>query len=414
LAGGKIHIIGIGDDGADGLTSLARRLVSEADLIIGGDHSLASLPAGGGERIEIHGNLEEIVRRLSQLGDRRAVVLASGDPLFYGTARYLCQRLGKEHFEVVPHVSSMQLAFARIKESWDDAYLANMASQDLDRVIEKVRIAEKAGLFPTEEVTPARIAEALLASHINYFTAFVCENLGSPDERVTHCELTELVGQDFSPMSVVILVRKPEMPDRPDARRGKRLFGNSDDMFLQSLPKRGLLTPAEVRAIALAEMDLGPSSIVWDVGAGSGSVAIEAAQIATQGRVFAIEMDPDDHNLIVKNAERFDVRNLTAVLGQAPEAWQDLPDPDVVFVGGSGRQVRPIVELAYGRVRVGGRLIVTVSSIENLATVREVLEKLAGEVSVWMINVARGNYQMERMTFDSLKPVFLIAAIKVK
>ena len=116
------------------------------------------------------------------------------------------------------------------------------------------------------------------------------------------------------------------MPDRPSESIGRRLFGNPDEAFLQSKPKQGLLTPAEVRAMALAEMDLGPASIVWDIGAGSGSVAIEAAQIAAGGTTFAIEMDPDDHRLIMANAERFGVRNLVPVLGRAPDAWPILPD----------------------------------------------------------------------------------------
>ncbi len=157
--------------------------------------------------------------------------------------------------------------------------------------MEQIRGAEKAGLFTTESCPPAKVARALLDRGIDYFTAYVCENLGSPDERVTQGELEEIAGQQFAPLNVMILVRKPNVPDRPREAIGRRLFGNPDDAFLQSKPKRGLLTPAEVRAMALAEMDLGPASIVWDIGAGSGSVAIEAAQIAPQGTVFAIEMD---------------------------------------------------------------------------------------------------------------------------
>lgn len=406
----KIHIIGIGDDGLEGLTSRARELLADADLILGNDRALDAVREVQGEHVQLSGDLEAIVERLSRRGPERVVVVASGDPLFYGTARYLCQRLGKEQFVVLPHVSSMQLAFARIKESWDDAYLGSAGNQDIDRLIEKIRIAEKVGLFTDDRMTPAAIAEALLASRIDYFTAYVCENLGSPDERVTQCDLAELVGQQFAPLNVLILIRKPHMPDRPAQRRGRRLFGNPDEWFLQSLPKRGLLTPAEVRSIALAQLDLGPQSIVWDVGAGSGSVAVEAAQIASDGKVFAIEMDPEDHRLILANAERFGVRNLEAVLGTAPEAWQGLPAPDAIFVGGSGRQVRSIVEMAFACLKPGGRLAATVSTIENLASVRAALENLTGEVQVWMINIARGNYQMERMSFDALNPIFLLAA----
>jgi precorrin-6Y C5,15-methyltransferase (decarboxylating) len=193
---------------------------------------------------------------------------------------------------------------------------------------------------------------------------------------------------------------------------GRRLFGNPDEAFQQSKPKRGLLTPAEVRSIALARLDIGPTSTVWDVGAGSGSVAIEAAQIASGGQVFAIEMDPEDYALIASNAERFGVRNLTPVLGKAPEAWAGLPAPDAVFVGGTGRQVRHIVELAVDQLRPGGRLVANVGSVENIAAVREVLLAKAGDADVLMINIARGNDQLERLHFEAMHPTFLVSARK--
>ena len=343
----KIQIIGIGDDGLEGLTAAARQLIAQAEVLIGARQTLGAVAGSKAERVEIGGDLDVIVKKLEQVKSKRVVVLATGDPLFYGTARYLCDRLGKDRFEVTPHVSSMQLAFARVKESWDDAYLTSLATQPLELVVEKARTAAKVGLFTTEDSPPAAVAKALLERKIDYFTAYVCENLGSPDECVTHDELSDIASQQFSPLNVMILVRKPGVPDRPAAMAGKRLFGNPDEEFLQSKPKRGLLTPAEVRAIALAEMDLGPTSTIWDVGAGSGSVAIEAAQLASGGQVFAIEMDPEDYQLIASNAERFGVTNLTPVLGKAPEAWEGLPAPDAIFVGGTGRHVSRIVELAY-------------------------------------------------------------------
>src|SRR4029079_17662394 len=120
---------------------------------------------------------------------RRPVLVSGGDPLFYGVARYLCDRLGKDQFEVVPHVSSMQLAFARIKESWEDAYLTNLAGRPMEAVIDRIRTAEKVGLFSSDECSPARLGRELLERGIDYFRAYVCENLGSPDERITQAEL---------------------------------------------------------------------------------------------------------------------------------------------------------------------------------------------------------------------------------
>jgi precorrin-6Y C5,15-methyltransferase (decarboxylating) len=411
LATSKVEIIGIGDDGLEGLTAATRQTVQQAEILIG-NRPLLAAAGGKAERIEIGNDLDAIVRHIEASPGKRIVVLATGDPLFYGTARYLCDRLGKDRFEVRPHVSSMQLAFARVKESWDDAYLASLASQPLELVAERARTATKVGLFTTDAAPPRVVAQALLDRKIDYFTAYVCENLGAPDECVTRGELTEVAAQSFSPLNVLILVRKPDVPDRPLTMRGRKLFGNPDESFLQSQPKRGLLTPAEVRAVALSLLDIGPTSTLWDVGAGSGSVAIEAAQIASGGVAYAIEMDPDDYALIASNAERFGVTNLTPILGKAPEAWAGLPKPDAVFVGGTGRQVRRIVELALEQLRPGGRLVANVGSVENLVAVREVLQAQGTEPQVLMINLSRGNDQLERLHFEATNPTFLVWGVK--
>ncbi len=314
----KIHIIGIGDDGLESATSQARRLIEEADLLLGAESTLKLVPKNvGKERVVVGANLDEVVNRIAKAGDKKIVVLASGDPLFYGIARFLCDKLGKERFEVLPHVSSMQSAFARVKETWEDAYLTNLGTHSLDTVIEKIRTADTVGLFTSDDHPPAAVAKRLLDERIDYFHAYVCENLGSPNERVTQGSLAEIAREQFSPLNVMILVRPSETPDRPTDAKQLRRFGNPDELFLQARPKRGLLTPAEVRSVALAEMAIGPKSIVWDIGAGSGSVSIEAALLASDGQSFAIEMDPEDINLIKANAERFRVKHLVPVLGRA-------------------------------------------------------------------------------------------------
>jgi precorrin-6Y C5,15-methyltransferase (decarboxylating) len=381
-------------------------------LLMGTEATLKLVPRGKAERSMIGVHLDDVVQRISGANNKRVVVLASGDPLFYGVARYLCDKLGKERFDVVPHVSTMQLAFARVKESWEDAYLTNLATNPLDAVIEKIRTADTVGLFTNDRYSPGDIARVLLEAGIDYFHVYVCENLGSPDERVTQGSLGEIAREEFGSLNVMILVRRPETPDRPTDAHLMRRFGNPDEMFLQSRPKRGLLTPSEVRSIALAEMAIGPESIVWDIGAGSGSVSIEAAMLADRGTAYAIEMDPEDINLIRSNAERFRVKNLVPVLGRAPEAWGNLPQPDCIFVGGSGREIARIVELAYKQLKPGGRLVANVASIESLSAVDEGLNRLAGDVKVLMINVARGTHQLERVRFGALNPSFLLSAVK--
>src|SRR3954468_2388817 len=343
----KIYVIGIGDDGLEAVSNSVRQTIADAEVLLGTGRTLALVPKSKAERHTISGDLNQLVATIEKAGDKRVALLIYGDPMFYGLARYVCDRLGKERVVVVPHVSSMQLAFARVRESWEEAYLSDLAKHPLDAVLEKVRTAQKVGLFTTDHCGPAEIAKGLLERRIDYFTAYVCENLGARDERVTRGTLKEIAKKKFDPLNVMILVRDPDAPDRPREAVGRRLFGNPDEAFLQSKPKLGLLTPEEVRSIALAQMDIAPGTIVWDIGAGSGSVSVEAAQMASDGEVHAIEMDAEDHGLIKQNAERFSVANVNAILGRAPEAFDELPDPDCVFVAGAGREVTNISKAAY-------------------------------------------------------------------
>jgi precorrin-6Y C5,15-methyltransferase (decarboxylating) len=173
-----------------------------------------------------------------------------------------------------------------------------------------------------------------------------------------------------------------------------------------------LIRQAEVRAIALAQLDVRPTSIVWNIGAGSGSVAIEAAMLADEGVVYAIEPDPSDIALIQANAETFAVPNVRPVNGRAPEALAELPQPDAIFVGGTGRHVAEVLTAAYERLAPGGRLAVNVVTIDGLAAAHQTLKALAGEVQVWQVGVARGIEQMDRVRFQAVHPTFLLAATK--
>ena len=379
----KLVILGIGDDGLAGLTEPARRLVLSADLILGAPATLVAAGVGAGAEAGARAGHE----RGAAAGARGARVArarcwsASGDPLFYGVARYLCDRLGKDLFEVVPHVSSMQLAFARIKESWEDAYLTSLAGRPIEAVIDRIRTAEKIGLFSSDECPPSRLARELLDRGIDYFRAYVCENLGSPDERVTQAELADLAAMEFNPLNVMILIRKPNRPDRASRAGRHRLFGNPDDAFAQSLPKRGLITQAEVRAIALAQLDIRATSVVWDIGAGSGSVAIEAAQLAHQGMVYAIEPEPADIALIQANAE---VVRRAQRPGRAGPGTRGPGEPARArrhLRGGTGRQVDLVLSAAFARLCQGGSMAVNVATIEGLAAAYQTLKALAGRGS---------------------------------
>jgi precorrin-6Y C5,15-methyltransferase (decarboxylating) len=408
----KITIVGVGDDGSPGLSQQATEVIARASKLFGSASLLERFADSKVDKQPLGPDLERLATELDSAPEG-SVVLASGDPLFYGTARFLCERLGKETFQVIPHVSSMQLAFARVKESWDEAYLTNVASQPLDRILEKIRIAEKVGLFTSQDVPPSRVAELLIAKGIYYFTAYVCENLGAPDERVTKCELKDLVSQKFAPLNVLVLLRHNGTPDQQVLTKNRRLFGNPDEFFKQSRPKRGLLTTSEVRSIALSELSLRPNAIVWDIGAGSGSVAIEAAQIAYQGKVYAIEMDAEDYGLMLENAKHFGVENLVGVLGEAPKAWDNLPDPHAIFVGGTGRAVTSIVQACWPRLQSAGNLVVNFMSIENVSELQQyIIRELGLEPQLSMIQISKGTYQLEKHRFETANPSFLMKVTK--
>lgn len=409
----KIAIIGIGDDGLDAAAPVVRDRIASAEIVLGSESTLRLLPDGvGGRRVVVSGDLGQLADELRAAEGHATVILVLGDPMFYGLARYIYEVFGKERFEVIPHVSSMQLAFARVMESWDEAYLTNLANHPLSTVIERIRTADKVGLFTTESASPNLVAQALLDRRIDYFDAYVCENLGARNERVTRGSLPEIAMQTFEPLNVMILIRDRHAPDRARDAVGQRVFGNPDEAFLQSQPKYGLLTGSEVRSLALAQMDITPQSVVWDIGAGSGSVSIEAAQIATAGTVYAVEMDPADHALIDQNARRFQVSNVRSILGKAPTALAELPDPNCVFVAGAGREVRRVAEAAFDRLQPGGRLVVNLVSPDHLSELRTALQQKCDVVDVWMVNIARGTDQLGQLTFEPLKPSFLLAATK--
>jgi len=411
---GKVPVIGIGPDGLAGLSPRGRELLLAAEVVFGSEGTLRLLPELAAERAVIGTDLPVVVAKLrAAVGKRRTAIVASGDPLFYGTARYLTEKVGVEHFEVMPHVSSMQLAFARLQESWEEAFLTDLAARPLDDVLDKIRSAETVGLFTSPRYQPNRVAAELLGRGMDYFTAFVCENLGGKDERITRAELGEVRDMTFDPLNILILKRKPNRPDRPKDAGRLRRFGNPDDVFAQSRPKTGLITQAEVRGVALAQLDLQPGHVFWDVGAGSGSVAIEAAGLVSPGPSYAIEQDTADYHLIVANAERFGVSNVKPVFGTAPAVFADLPAPDAVFVGGNGGEVARLLEAAYGALRPGGRLVTNVGTLEMLSTTYAALKRLGGRVDVLLMNLARGVEQMESLRFEAVNPSVLLRVQKV-
>lgn len=386
-------VVGIGDNGPDSLGREALRAIEGAQVLMGGDRHLGFFSAHPAEKLPIRDNLKEVVARI-QSEQRRVVVLASGDPLFHGIAGYLSNKIGRERLEILPNISSMQLAFARIKESWQDAVLVSCHAKPIEDALDLVRDAKKVGMFTDDENTPSRVAKELLKAGICSFRAFVCENLGGEGERVVEADLADLPGMTFAPLNVLILTRRAEAGT---LQRKDWTFGIPEEAFFQRQPLKGLITKTEVRVISLSKMRIRPGQVVWDIGAGSGSVSIEAALLGA--KVWAIEKNKEDCDVIRKNVEKFGTKDVAVVHGLAPAALADLPEPDAVFVGGSGGEMAEIVRLCQERLKTGGRLVINVATLENLVNL--------GDVT--LVQVSRSRPILDLTRFEAQNPVFVIS-----
>ena len=207
----------------------------------------------------------------------------------------------------------------------------------------------------------------------------------------------------FAELNVVLLWRAQP---RPQPVR----FGLADSTFEQRQPEKGLITKQEVRAVSLARLQLRADSVVWDIGAGSGSVGLEAARLCPQGHVFAIEKNEADHAIARRNHAAFGVSNYTLQHGKAPEGLEDWPDPDAVFIGGSGGELAGLIEQVLGRLRPGGRLVMNFVTLENLATATQALQSLNADWDVLQLLAARSRpiLHMHRMAAEN--PVWLVCA----
>ncbi len=206
-------------------------------------------------------------------------------------------------------------------------------------------------------------------------------------------------------------VSSPSLTGSGDPKRVARSLGLPDDAFEQRRPLRGQITKREVRAVSLYSMGLRPDSVVWDIGAGTGSVAVEAALIAHQGAVYAIERDESSTELLRHNVERFGSDRLQVVVGEAPDALAALPDPDSVFVGGSGGRLGDILNTVAVRLRRGGRIVANLAVLERTNEVYHRLHDLGLNPEMAMINAARGKeFSDGTVRLESMNPVFIISA----
>lgn len=410
----KVHVIGMNDDGPEGLPEATLRIIRDAEALFGGERHLAFFPESGAQKTVVKSNLKEVAQAIKEgLGRKRIVVLASGDPLFHGIGKYLASRVGAGHLDILPAPSAMQLAFARAGESWDDAAFVSVHGKPLENLDAAAMEAAKLAVFTDERNTPAAVARHLLGLGCGDFRAVVCENLGAADEKVTRYDgLEALSGAVAGPLNTLVLVRKQEGEGAaaldPAAAPA---VGIPDGMFVYRQPKKGLITKVEVRVVSLARLALRPGDTVWDVGAGSGSVAVEAARlVGPAGLVFAIEKNREDFELIAVNLARFGVAGrVTAVCARAPEGMEGFAAPDAVFVGGSGGGMAAILDLAKARLRPGGRIVVNAITAENMASATGWFKASGMAWEMTMLNVSRSAPILDMTRFEALNPIVIVS-----
>jgi precorrin-6Y C5,15-methyltransferase (decarboxylating) len=409
----KVYIIGVAPAGISSLEATAQQLINEAEIVIGGRRLLDSFPSLKAEKVPITNNLSGLTELIKKnIGQKRIVVLASGDPDFYGIGSYLTSSLGKDVIEILPNVSSMQLAFARIKESWDDAVFVSVHSRPIENIIDTVRTNWKIGIFTDEKHNPGAIATALLKHGINEYRAYVCQDLGEKHEKIIETDLHGLCTMKFSPLNILILIST--RPDREEHLPSPRLLGIPDEEFYQQKRTAGRITKQEVRAISLAKMCLREESVLWDIGAGSGAVSIEASFLARKGSIYAVEKNDADIAIIKKNIRKFNTHNIEVIQTVAPDNLDHLPDPDTIFIGGSGGRMEGIIEFASRKLKPGGRIVINIALLENLGTTVETLKAKGFTPEITMVNIARSTGILELTRFDALNPVFIVTGVRDK
>jgi precorrin-6Y C5,15-methyltransferase (decarboxylating) len=402
-----ITVVGLGEQplGEQAVAALAR-----AALVAGGRRHLdavAGLLPPGRREVELAGDLGPALDALAG-HPGPAVVLASGDPGFFGIVRLLAARLGPGALRVIPGVSSVASAFARAGLSWDDAVVASAHGRDPAAAVNLCRRYPKVAVLTGPRFGPGALARALPGAGR---TLVVVEDVG-PDERVTTGPPEAIAGQAFTDPNVVLCLddrgRGAGPGEHDPGAKGRQWpprltpdrWALPEDAFAH---RDGLITKAEVRAVALAWLGPGPGDLVWDVGAGSGAVAVEAARLGAA--VVAVDADPAQCARVRANAARHRVP-VEVVEGRAPAALAGLPDPDAVFVGGGGALLGEVVAAAAGRA--GRAVVVALATVERVGPVRELLAAARLEVDGVQLSAARLAPLGEGTRLAATNPVFLL------
>ena len=345
--------------GADGPASLNSGLLAEirsAKILVGGARHLAQFRSPGQEQIPIGGDLDKMFSKIrDRFATEKTVVLATGDPLYFGIGDFFRRNVAAERMVVFPQLSSIQLAFARIKESWHDAKVVSLHGRPMSHLHPALNEGvRKIAVLTDAENHPGAIARELRDLGIADATLWVLENLGTNEERMSRYSVEKLNGKKFSPLNVVIILR-----DGADLEKAMPALGILDAVFEKRTVREGMITKEEVRVLVLGKLALKPGMTLWDVGACTGSIAIEAKRICPSLSVWAIEKNKADIARLGRNARKALAGPLRVIAGEAPEVFDRIAElPHRIFIGGHGGRLEAILKAAHHRLVPRGRIVI--------------------------------------------------------
>ncbi len=416
-----IEVVGIGLDGIAGLTKSVREIVDHATLLVGSDRHLSYFPSHRAKRI-ILGNFLEAIQEIRQdlENNQQVVILVSGDPLFFGLGRLLLEQIPAEQLQFHPHLCSLQLAFNRLKIPWQDAKIISVHGRDLEALTPLLQQGnEKIAILTDNQNSPTAIARFYLSLDLpTHYNFYICENLAASQEQISYFsaaevnQLAAITESSFSALNIVILLRQDYLQEQVLDLDTLPLIGLPDRTFLSFSDRPGLMTKREVRLLVLGELSLQTEQIIWDIGAGIGSVAIEIARLCPNSQIYAIEKTAIGAILINKNCQRLQVSNVISLQGNAPEILTNLPNPHRIFIGGTGGKLTQILDICEKKLEKDGVLVLALATLEHLNSSLSWLRDRHWHYRLLQVQISRSVPIAELTRFSPLNPVTLIRATR--
>lgn len=394
----KVNIIGTGMGTVETMTTSAVDALKRSGLIVGAPRLIESLPETNAKTIPLI-RASEIAQAIDECNAQEASVIVSGDTGFYSMANSLYDKLEGHDVETIPGISSACYFCAKLHTTWQDALMLSAHGRNCN-FVGQIRTNKKVFLLTGGATKAHDVCAQLARANLGYVTVHAGEWLGYPQERILSGTAEELAEMKFADLTVLLvenpnpMVQEALAPSIPD-----------EDFQRGSVP----MTKREVRVLAISKLQAREDSLIWDVGAGTGSVSVECALHARKGRVFAIERKDEAVELIHANAEKFGCGNITVVEGLAPDALEGLPAPDCVFVGGSGGNLNQIIRCILS-ANPQARIVIAAVTVQTLAEATQCLADFNLEdPEVVQVSIAKGKQAGSYTLMNAQNPVFLIS-----